>query len=140
MPAIFKKYGLEFQYPENWTVESDDGLEAVTLFSPEGAMWSAAVHAPTTELMKLCDAALDAMTQEYAAVESEKARETLGGVKLVGYDLNFFYADLTNTAVIRAYHTPAANYLIMWQAEDRDFARLEQVFQAIAVSLLKSLD
>jgi hypothetical protein len=139
MPATFSRFGVEFQYPENWTLDmSEAGLDAVTLYSPGGGMWSVAVHPPTSDLKKLCDAALSAMEQEYAAVESEPVGEELAGYRLAGYDLNFFYVDLTSTAAIRAYHTPSANYLMMWQAEDRDFAALEQVFQAITLSLLQS--
>ena len=58
-------------------------------------------------------------------------------MELHGYDLTFFCLDLINTACVRVCRTPSASYLIVYQAEDRDFEKLHAVFQALTVSLLK---
>jgi hypothetical protein len=62
--------------------------------------------------------------------------ERIGGEQIGGYDLNFFYLDLTNTALIRSFRTADASCLVLCQAEDRDFAEVGPVFRAITTSLL----
>jgi hypothetical protein len=84
----------------------------------------------------LAEAALQAMRQEYSELDAERVREKSAGRELIGYDLNFYCLDLTNTALVRAVRTADATYLILCQAEDREFAEVEAVFRAITASLL----
>jgi hypothetical protein len=81
--------------------------------------------------------ALQAMRETYDNLDSEHVEETVAGQALVGYDLNFYCLDLTNTAVIRGVRTEHGTLLILYQAEDHDFAELEPVFRAMTVSLLQ---
>ena len=53
-----------------------------------------------------------------------------------GYDLNFFFLDLTNTAQIRWAQCEEAVYAIFCQAEDHEYERVGRIFQAMTVSLL----
>ena len=84
-------------------------------------------------------AAVDAMRQEYPEIEVEEAREDLAGHDLVGYDLSFFYLDLTNTARVRCLRSERSTLTIFCQAEDDEFRQLQEVFQAMTVSLLGGL-
>ena len=59
------------------------------------------------------------------------AAETVAGHVLSGADLNFYCLDLTNTARIRTLETPAAVWLLLCQAEDREWDRIAPVFAAI---------
>ncbi|MCH8923333.1 MAG: hypothetical protein IIA67_09335 [Planctomycetes bacterium] len=139
MPAEFDKMGVRFAYPENWTLDRDELNEkgnAITVYSPGGGFWSVAVHPPGTSLGKLAAEALEAMGEEYEHLESLEVSETIAEDRLIGYDLNFFYLDITNTAKIRCVRRPAATYAIFCQAEDREFDRIGEVFQAMTVSLL----
>ena len=52
--------------------------------------------------------------------------------------MNFYCLDLTNTAMVRACTTPGGAYLILCQADDREFEQVAGVFQAITHSLLAS--
>ena len=61
----------------------------------------------------------------------------VGGQTLVGADLNFIYLDLTNTCQIRCLRTPQATFVIFTQAEDREFAQIERIFEAMTVSFLR---
>lgn len=63
--------------------------------------------------------------------------EKIGKIELVGFDVNFYCLDLTNTAWIRAGSTAAATYLILCQAEDREFSEVADIFRAMTASLLK---
>ena len=139
MPAKFEKQGISFMYPDNWVVEEDqlgDG-GSVTAYSPGGAFWSATVHTSPVDPAELAEAAVSAMKEEYGAVESEAAREEIGGHELVGFDLYFYYLDLTNVACVRSLRTAWATYTIFCQAEDREFEELDPVFHAITTSLLQ---
>lgn len=143
MPGIYDKLGIRFQYPENWSLETDDtshDRQSVSVYSPGGAMWSVTAYHRDQELAELIDAALGAMRREYQELDSESVREQVGDVQLVGYDLNFYCLDLTNTALIRACRTPKTVYLIISQAEDREFDQVGAVLRAMTVSLLSEAE
>ena len=142
MPARFESLGISFQYPDNWTLDEEDALEgrqSVTVYSPGGAFWSVTVHPPSADPGELAEAAVEAMKQEYEELDAEEARQSAAGREMTGYDLNFYFLDLTNTAQIRCLKTDRAVYSIFCQAEDREFAELQLVFEAMTTSLLSEL-
>lgn len=142
MPAQFQRLGIAFQYPENWTLDDSDaraGRESVTVYSPGGAFWCVTLHPPSADLTKLVKGVVDAMKEEYADAEVEEVEETVAGHELVGTDLSFFYLDLTSTAQIRGIRIGEHTYTVFCQGEDREFARVRAVFQAMTVSLLNEL-
>jgi hypothetical protein len=139
MPAVFEKMGIRFLYPDNWTLDEDEALHgnsSVTVQSPGGAFWSVVLHPPTTDPAKLAATALAALKEEYVDSEAEPVHEQFGDQTLNGYDMNFFYLDLTSTATIRCFRTADATYLILCQAEDLEYVALSQVFRAITTSFL----
>jgi hypothetical protein len=139
MPALFNRFGIHFQYPENWTLETESsapGRQTVSVYSPGCGFWTVALAPSDSDPAQLAETALDAIKREYDELDSEKASETIGDVYLVGYDLNFYCLDLTNTAWIRAGRTSRAAYLVICQAEDREFDQISPVFRAMTTSLL----
>jgi hypothetical protein len=139
MPAIYDKLGVRFFYPENWELDESevlDGNNTVSVYSPTGAFWSIILHPPGLEPEDLVDAALEAMHQEYDEVDAEPFQDVIGGREIHGSDLNFYCFDLTNTALIRAFATQRGTYLVLCQADDREFERVGGVFEAITASLL----
>jgi hypothetical protein len=140
MPNVYNRLGVQFEYPENWTVE-DEGSHAdyaaVSVASPGGAFWSLTIHPASADLYNLIDTVLDCLREEYRDLESEPIEERIAGWDVVGYDVNFFCMDLTNTAMIRAVQTPRATYLLLCQAEDREFVLAGPVFLAMTLSLLQ---
>jgi hypothetical protein len=140
MPAVYEKLGIRFQYPENWTLDEVEALEgnnSVAVYSPGGGFWSIMIHPPEASPEDLVEAALNVMRQQYDELDAESVAETLAGRRLVGYDMNFFYLDLTSTALVRSFATERAAYVVFCQADDREFADIELVFRAITASLLK---
>ncbi len=140
MAAIFDKLGIRFLYPENWKLDESEALEGnqvVTVYSPGESFWSVMIHPPTATPEKLAATALKAMRQQYDELDADEVHETVAGQDLTGYDMNFYCLDLTNTAQVRTYSTPEAAYVIFCQAEDREFAQIEKIFQAITISLLR---
>jgi hypothetical protein len=139
MPSVYEKIGIRFLYPDNWTLDEQDALEdipSVSVYSPGGAFWSITLHGASTDPDELAATALATLQAEYEHSEAEEASEQIGGKSLGGYDVHFFYLDLTNTALIRGFRTANASCLLLCQAEDHEFERLAPVFQAITTSLL----
>jgi hypothetical protein len=143
MPATFDNLGISFQYPDNWQLDEGEiraGQSAVTVFSPGGAFWSVAVLSMSSaEPMKTAEAVLNAMRQEYAELDAEPVSEVIGSYDLVGFDLNFFCLDLTNTASIRSLRVDHTTFTIFCQAEDREFREVDSVFRAMTMTLLHSI-
>jgi hypothetical protein len=138
----FNRFGLAFDYPENWSVDTDDSQDryaAVTVYSPEGGFWSVSGHATGGEPQALSQAVLQQMRQEYRDLDSEPAEEVVGGRMLAGCDMNFYCLDLTNTAQVRTLETPEAIYLFFCQAEDREWDRIAPVFAAMTASFVAAL-
>jgi len=144
MPALFDKMGVFFQYPENWTLDEEDaahGQHSVTVYSPSGgAFWTLSVYAPTEDPRQLAAAALMAMKEVYDNLDAEAVQETRGQRELVGYDINFYCLDLTNSAAVRCLRTNQATYTIFYEAEDREFEHVQIVFEAMLVSFLSNLE
>ena len=143
MPAVYDKMGISFQYPENWDLDERDAVEGdhgVTVYSPGGAFWSVVVQSAAVDPQVTADAALAALKKEYQELDIEPIQDQVGGRDLLGYDLNFYYLDLTNTAYIRSFRTQLASYLILCQSEDRELEDVEAVLRAMTLSLIRSLD
>jgi hypothetical protein len=139
MPRQFNNLGISFQYPENWTLDEEDtrgAKRSVTVYSPGGAFWSVSVHPRSVDPARLARAVVDTMGSEYADLESVAARETIAGRALVGYDINFFFLDFTNTATIRCVRTDRATLAVFCQAEDHEYDQVGRVFLAMTTSLL----
>ena len=142
MPAKFEKLGISFQYPENWTLDEADALagrQSVTVYSPGGAFWCVAMHPRSIDPLELAGTIVAAVREEYAEIEVKEVRETLAGHEMVGYDLNFYCLDFTNSAQVRSLRMGETTYGILCQAEDREFERVQAVFRAITSSLLSGL-
>ncbi len=161
MPAVYDKSGLCFEYPESWLLEesgrTDDTEEldspggdattaaspdaeepmSVTVHSPGGAFWTVMKYRGAGDPRRYVEASVAAMRTEYDNLDAEPAEESVRGHHLTGYDLNFFYLDLTNTTHIRGVKTLGATLLIFCQADDREWEELEGVFRAMTASLLE---
>jgi hypothetical protein len=138
MPALFDKLGIKFLYPDDWTLEpsTDEDQQGATVYSPGGAFWSVVVRGRDDDPVELAKVAMAAIGDLYTDIDTEAVEETIGGHELVGYNLNFYCLDLTNTAQIRACRHGDRTLLIIWQAEDREFDEVSKVFRAITTSLL----
>jgi len=142
MPAHFDKLGIAFQYPDNWSLDEQDALagkSSVTVCSPGGAFWSVSRHPRNADPLQLAKAAVEAVEDDYHEVEVDEARETMAEHVMVGFDMQFFYLDLLNTAQVRCIQTDSATYSVFCQAEDREFDRIEAVFRAMTISFLHGL-
>jgi hypothetical protein len=142
MPASFDQFGIRFDYPDNWSVEQNidgDGNVQVVISSPHTAFWQLSKHPAGTELEPLFDEVLAALRGEYEEIEVEPEDEVIEGQLVTGFTVNFFYLDLTNTCWLRGMMRPEATYLLVCQAEDREFPQAGLVFNAMLASVLRNL-
>lgn len=138
----FDRLGLTFDHPDNWTVDVEDagGLQsAVTAYAPDGGFWSVSAHAAGGPAAELAAAVVQEMRSQYQELDSEPVEESVGGRVLRGFDLNFYCLDLTNTAQVRTLETPDAVYLLLCQAEDREWEETAPVFAAMTASFVTAL-
>ena len=139
----FDRFGLAFDHPDNWTIDVEDAAgrrAAVTVYAPDGGFWSVSGHEPGGPSRELAAAVVAEMRSQYQELDSEAAEDRVGGRILRGFDLNFYYLDLTNTAQVRTLETPAAIYLVLCQAEDREWEATAPVFAAMTASFVAGLD
>jgi len=142
MPAHFHNLGICFQYPDNWTLDDSDarlGRKSVTVYSPQGAFWSVAIHSASADPVKLAKTVVATLEKEYDSVEIEDVEETVAGHTLRGHDLAFYCLDLTNTAQVRSFRSAHSSYMVYCQAEDSEYERVKLVFQAMTYSLLSGI-
>lgn len=139
MPQTFDRAGIKFQFPDNWTIEEESSgrRQTVTVYAPGGSFWTVAVHPLSADPSELAKGVVEAMQQEYPLVESDAVEEQLDGHDTVGYDMNFYYLDLTNSSQVRSLRLGRHTYTIFCQGEDRDFEQNQPVFRAMAVSLVR---
>ena len=137
MPAVFERDGIRFQYPDNWSIDSqelDDGW-SVTVQSPGTAFMTLSYHPGERDCAVVTDSALEALREEYPLVEADPAVETIAGQPAVGYDVRFYSLDLTNSAFIRGFACEDGCVLILSQLNDLEDDRLGPVLRAVSASV-----
>jgi hypothetical protein len=142
MPRTFDRLGVQFSYPDNWSLEEhDEGADSVQVVvtSPQTAFWQLSRHPAEASLEALFDEALAALRSEYEDIEVGTDDLELEGRQIEGFCVNFFCLDLTNTCLLRGFKTMSATWLVACQAEDREMAQAELVFRAMLIDLLRHL-
>jgi hypothetical protein len=139
MTAFYDHFGVKFLYPENWVVSQEESAQwprEVSLQCPGGGFWSLHVYSTPDDPRELVAEVVRTMGQEYDNLESRPASEDLAGIKAVGCDMDFYCLDLVVTAQVRSFQLGDRTFLVLCQAESREFDELERVFQAITLSLI----
>lgn len=137
MPALFQAEGIRFQYPESWQLSRDESETGwtVTVQSPDTAFFLLTLDAEMPETGMMAQTALEALRAEYPDLEADEIIESLGGQPALGHNIRFFSLDLTNTCCTRSFYGATGTILLMWQANDLEWAAVEPVFRAICSSL-----
>ena len=96
MPAVYKKSGVRFLYPENWQIteeETEAWPRSVTLQSEQTSFITVHMYPPATELRPLVKEIVDSIQEVYPEVEVLPTKETMGTTLTKGVDICFFYLD-----------------------------------------------
>jgi len=140
MSAIYEKLGVRFMYPENWEVIDDDPLSeprTIAVHNETGAFWSVTSYEADVPAEEIAGAALATLREEYEELEAEPFNDKIGDADAVGYEVHFYVQQLVAAARIRAFEHESQTVLLLCQAEDREFDRLEQVFDAMTLSYVQ---
>jgi hypothetical protein len=137
MPLEFNDRGVRFQYPEGWRLEREDGETSwtVSVQSPQTAFLLISVDEGMPSTEDVAETALEALRSEYPDLEAEDHVDTLAGQPAVGYDIQFFSFDLTNTCWMRSFYSERGTVLVLWQANDLELEAYEPVLRAMCASL-----
>ena len=137
MAALFEEDGIQLLYPENWELQREDSENGwtISLQSPETAFLVLSFDAEMPETALMAQSALDALRGEYADLEADDCVESVAGQPAVGHDVRFFSLDLTNTCWIRSFYSGRGTVLAMWQLNDLELDKHEQVLRAICASI-----
>lgn len=149
MTKVYQGLGLSCMYPENWSLSEET--------APSGATTGFMLESPTSAFMMVneypwnvapreaVDHAREAMVAEYPEAEFEpfEPKLLIQGEPIQDCragDIRFYYLDLMVISRLISFTVGKKTYLVQIQAEDRDFDKLEQVFEAMLVSMLQSLE
>ena len=137
MPALFEGPGVQFLYPENWTIErsQDEDSWSVVVQSPGTAFLMLSVHPGRPSTRDLLETTLAALREDYPELEAEATEGEIGDHAAPGYDVQFFSLDLSNTCWIRSYRSRRHSILLLSQVNDLELDQAEPVLRAITKSM-----
>ena len=127
-------------YPDNWVVkEEDESPRHVALETPTGGLWSLNIFPPGGDTEQLLDDSIAELKSQYEDVEFSMASPRFGEFETRGIEANFFCLDFVVSAQVVAIATEEFNFLVWYQAENREFDQQLEVFDAVTMSLLQSV-
>ncbi len=145
--SLYDSNGVRFLYPTNWEVQETevDEAEVVMVTSPEESYWLLALYPAGTDSDEAAKKFLGIMTGEYEKLENSPIKRYFGEWVLYGYEMNFFYMDLTSSALVLGLEDEERTYIIFWQTCDRlaisdEELSCSDVFEAMTSSFLKNLE
>ncbi len=146
MTRVFQGQGLVCTYPENWQLTEDTEEQAAvgfTLQSPNTAFMTVYRYPPEIAPSQAIEETKRVIAAEYDDIESQVVEPEIAGAspvisELQGQELSFYYLDLLVFIRLIAFRYRNETLLIHCQAEDREFAKLDLVFQAMMISMFAS--
>lgn len=130
---------ISFAYPANWKLtdsEQDALPREISLESPEGALWVAHAFAPNLDADELMAEAIRSFEENYEDFEYSEYRSELPIPPTRAIQADFFCLDFLVTARIMLYSQTPLTYMVIHQAENRQFEESSLVMDAITASLV----
>ncbi|MBQ9875336.1 MAG: hypothetical protein IJM30_12855 [Thermoguttaceae bacterium] len=145
--AEYDDLGVRFIYPKNWFARTetwDKGTYCITVDCPEGSFWSLSIMPKTADLDQAAKDIVRTMRAEYEEMEEREIRRYVADRVLTGYEIDFFYLDLTSAATALKFEDGRRGYVIYWQTCDRLTTEGESlsradIFDAMTHSLVSNL-
>ena len=143
----YSDLGVKFLYPRNWFVRTetlDKGTYRITVDTPEGSFWVLSIYPKGVDLDAAAKEAVNTLSAEYDQLEKSEVKKYVADYELSGYEVDFFYLDLTSTATALKFEDERRGYVIYWQTcdslidSDEELSRLD-VFNAMTHTLVSNL-
>ena len=134
MPATFDSFGIQFLYPDNWTIvdrDEDEGSDGVTMELPTGGFFSIDREQQGILEEELIEEISQAFQEEYEDLERESIALDDSGDDERVVDFRFYYLDLLIISRLILITIGDQRFVIQFQAESRDFDKNEMVLAAI---------
>lgn len=139
MTAVYKRDDIRFQYPENWKIDEDPSSgvpRTISVTATNGAFWAATIYDENSSPEELQKEYLETFEAEYEDLEMDPVEIKVGDQDLPALDLQFYCLDFLVHSRLIVRQIGGYKVLIAWQAEDRDFDKLEPIFEAITFSAM----
>lgn len=141
-PAVYSRFGIQFQYPENWQLWEDqtEGWPfSVSLQSPATAFWSLTLYRKLLPPETVAAEVLAAMRDEYQDLDVSPSRLRTSQGTGTAFDLNFYCLDLLIAGCLQVFDYKDHTFVVLTQAEDREFETAQLVLRAITESLFRAV-
>jgi len=143
----YNNLGIRFPYPTNWSVQTeswDEGTYVITVDSPEGSFWSVTIYPKGIDREESAQKILHTLKGEYDKLEHLPVHRYIADRRLTGYEVNFFYLDMTSTAMVLHFEEGDRAYVLFWQTCDRLALMGEKVshadvFEAMTHAMMTNL-
>ncbi len=138
MPTEYHNFGIQFSYPDNWSLIDEDASgwpRRVSVQSPNTAYWELQIYPSEYSPVSLTQKALDVFREEYDDLDVQPVSETVDHHQIVGYDLDFLCLDFVVMCQVRSLSLGGQTLLLICQAESREYREEREVFEAITRSL-----
>jgi len=137
MSHLYRKHGIQFRYPDDWTLNEEEGEDQVTLTVSRdpACFWSLTLLADQPDPDEVLDEAIDAYREEYPDLEVSDVKAMVARRPAAACDIEFFCLELINTARLRAFQTPQHTIFLMYQMTDHEEGELDLVFDQMNKSL-----
>lgn len=138
MIHTFERDGIRFQYPANWSLETDPDAEggwSVVVQSPETAFLLVSLQRGALDPAQLADQTLETLKTEYKELDAENSVEQFAGQLAIGHNIDFLTLDTTVTCWTRCVNSPSGPVLVMGQVGESERERHEPVLRAIGASM-----
>lgn len=122
MSQLYSNFGIQFRYPDDWTLNEEEGDEQVTItvMRDPACFWSLTLLPERPAPDEVLDEALDAYREEYPDLEVRDVKTTIARRPASAIDVDFFCLELCNTAHLRAFETPRHTVFLMYQVTDHE--------------------
>ena len=143
MIRTYARDGVQFRYPANWSVETDEGGEGgwtVTLRSNDTAFLLVSLRPDAEDPAQVADEALEALKAEYKELDAATAVETIAGTLAIGHDIDFLTVDTPILCRTRCLQTDGGPLLVLSQTSEYDREKNEMVLSAVIASLTLAAD
>ena len=133
MPAQFDAFGIQFLYPDNWTVlgrGEDEGSDGVTFELPSGGFFSIEREREGQLAEEVIEEIATSIEEDYGEVKREIVTQDSDGDETT-IDFRFYYLDLLIISRLMILGVGGWTLVVQMQAESRDFDDNEMVFAAI---------
>lgn len=140
--TIFRKYGVQFDYPEGWVVQEqmEGGEWMVTVSSPDSSFWSLGLFFDSPSPEHVVQTVLRAFEEDYPEIDVYESRASILDRPTVSRDVEFVCMELLNSAWIRAFQTERFTVLVLYQSTDYELPESESILDAVTGSLDIDLD